>query len=359
MDQLGQPYQTIRWHVDPEQSVDTLSRNKDIHEAARMLREGKLVAFPTETVYGLGADAASQEAVSAIYTAKGRPSDNPLIIHIGEKEQLYTLAAEVPPAGEVLMRRFWPGPLTLILPHRGTLAPKVTAGLDTVGVRMPSHPVSLALLRVSGAPVAAPSANRSGKPSPTDADHVWHDLQGRIHGLVDGGPTGVGVESTVVDVTGEVPLLLRPGGITWEELQEAVGEVQVDPAIVQEGTAPRSPGMKYRHYAPQGEMWVVVGEGAAQIRRVQALADEARRQGKKVGIFSTEEHRAYYQADWVLPCGSRQDPASIARELYRGLRRFDQLGADTIVAEGFPPEGLFHSVMNRLSKAAEGRVVQA
>lgn len=346
--------ETKRWNIDGKTD---LHEDPDIREAAAFLRRGRLVAFPTETVYGLGADATDPEAVLSIYQAKGRPSDNPLIVHLADLEQLGDWVQEVPESGRVLARSFWPGPLTLILPHRGNLAPQVTAGLSTVGVRIPSHPAALALLRASALPVAAPSANRSGKPSPTEAGHVWTDLGGRIDGLLDGGATGVGLESTVVDVTVAPPVMLRPGGVTLEMLRGALGEVRVDPGLEKEEEAPRSPGMKYRHYAPQGEMWVVTGEGEEQVDRIQQMADQASRSGKKTGILCTEEHASRYRADWVVVCGQRSRPDSIARGLYRALRRFDEVGAEWIVAEGFPNEGVLFSVMNRLSKAAAGRVI--
>ncbi|MFC4077336.1 L-threonylcarbamoyladenylate synthase [Salinithrix halophila] len=351
--------ETTRWTVDEELDEGILINDPGIREAAALLREGRLVAFPTETVYGLGADARSEEAVSAIYRAKGRPSDNPLIVHIADLNQLKEWVGKVPPLGQALIRRFWPGPLTLVLRYRRGLASQVTAGLSTVGVRMPAHPVSLALLRAAGVPVAAPSANQSGKPSPTEADHVWDDLAGRIDGLLDGGPTGVGVESTVVDVTGEVPILLRPGGVTLDRLRKVAGRVDVDPGLEQEGEAPRSPGMKYRHYAPQGEMWLVMGEGEALRRRMAELARQASQAGNRVGILTTEENQSVYQADKVLSLGSRKDPASVARNLYAALRTCDDARLDVIYAEAFPMEGVYHSVMNRLLKAAEGRVIPA
>lgn len=349
----------LRWRIESYGTVDALRKHPAIREAAQILREGGLVAFPTETVYGLGADARSEKAVSRIFTAKGRPGDNPLIVHIGQVSKLRDLIAELPPKGESLIRRFWPGPLTLVLPHKGTVARKVTAGLDTVGVRMPSHPVALALLQESGLPVAAPSANRSGRPSPTEAEHVWEDLGERIDGLLDAGPTGVGVESTVVDVTGPVPLLLRPGGVTLEELRETVGEVRVDPGLEGDEHPPRSPGMKYRHYAPEGEMWLVEGSGEALVQRIRRLAEEARRDGRRVGILTTEENRHRYEADRVVACGRRNEPESVAHHLYRSLREMDRAGVDYILAETFPAEGLFRSVMNRLHKAAGGRVYRA
>ncbi|WP_091737001.1 L-threonylcarbamoyladenylate synthase [Marininema mesophilum] len=348
--------ETKRWRVDESMDEAKLINDPAIQEAASLLRDRRLVAFPTETVYGLGANAQSEEAVASIFTAKGRPSDNPLIVHIADVESLDQWM-EMTPQGEALLKCFWPGPLTLVGRHKGTLASGTTAGLPTVGVRIPSHPVARALLRCSGVPVAAPSANRSGKPSPTTADHVWQDLMGRIDGIVDGGVTGVGVESTVVDVTGEVPILLRPGGITLDQLRSISGEVQVDPGIEQEGLVPRSPGMKYRHYAPQGEMWLVVGDGEEQRSKVARMAMDAAQKGQRVAVLTTEENRDTYQVDHVISLGRRDDPASVARGLYAALRTCDDLGVDVIYTEAFPVEGIYYSVMNRLLKAAEGRIV--
>ncbi|WP_089965443.1 L-threonylcarbamoyladenylate synthase [Lihuaxuella thermophila] len=337
---------------------DELKNREEVIRAADCLRQGGLVAFPTETVYGLGAIATSEQAVAQIFAAKGRPSDNPLIIHIGDKDQLSHWVSELPDVAGKLVRSFWPGPLTLVLPHQGNIAANVTAGLDTVAVRMPSHPVALALLQLAGEPVAAPSANRSGRPSPTEAAHVWHDLAGRLDILLDGGETGVGVESTVVDVTGEIPVLLRPGGITVEALTRAVGHVEIDAGLKQEESVPRSPGMKYRHYAPQAEMWLVEGQEEHVLARIRELGADAMRRGRKVGILTTEEHADKFHADVVIPCGRRSDPLSVARGLYQALRTFDARGVDFILAEAFPEKGIFYSVMNRLRKAADGKVIR-
>ncbi|SFS34811.1 L-threonylcarbamoyladenylate synthase [Marininema halotolerans] len=347
---------TKLWRVNEQWDEAKLLDDPSIQEAAALIQQGRLVAFPTETVYGLGANARSGEAVTSIFTAKGRPSDNPLIVHIADTSALDDWA-EMPSQGTTLLQRFWPGPLTLVIRHKGTLAQETTAGLTTVGVRIPSHPVARALLRCAAVPVAAPSANRSGRPSPTTAEHVWQDLAGRIDGIVDGGMTGVGVESTVVDVTGEVPVLLRPGGITLDQLRSVVGEVQVDPGLEREGEVPRSPGMKYRHYAPHGQMWLVAGSGDKQRTKVKQLANEAIQQGKRVAILTTVENKDAYPTGHVLSLGSRENPASVAQGLYAALRTCDDIGVDIIYAEAFPVEGLYHSVMNRLLKAAEGRII--
>jgi len=336
---------------------EALRNRPEVIQAAEVLKNGGLVAFPTETVYGLGAIATDSEAVQHIFAAKGRPSDNPLIIHFGQMEDIRDWVAEFPPLAEKLAETFWPGPLTLVLPHRGNLSPFVTAGLPTVAVRVPDHPVALSLLSQVRLPVAAPSANRSGRPSPTAAEHVWQDLEGRFDLLLDGGITGVGLESTVVDVTGEIPVVLRPGGIPLEALEKAVGRVEVDPGIQQAMKNPRSPGMKYRHYAPEANMWLIQGEYPALLNLMRSKVQEAKRTGVKVGVLVTEESRGKVEADVVVICGRRNDPESVARGLYRALREFDEQKVDLIFSETFPEEGVFHAVMNRLHKAAEGKVI--
>lgn len=346
------------YRVDCKLDDCQLRQSEAVQKAATLLKEGKLVAFPTETVYGLGAIATSDESVAGIFTAKGRPSDNPLIIHIGNREQLDRWVATIPEAAQTLMDKYWPGPLTLVLPHCHNLADNVTAGLSTVGIRMPDHPVALALLNEVEIPVAAPSANRSGKPSPTTAEHVWRDLAGKIDAILDGGPAGIGVESTVVDLSGEVPALLRPGGITLEQLRETLGEVKVDPGIQDQKQIPRSPGMKYRHYAPQGEMWLIKGDLEQVVSYIQKKVREAGEKGKRVGVLTTRENKDKYRADCVIAAGSRAEPFSVAQRLYDALRRFDEQGVEIIFAESFPEQGLYYSVMNRIKKAASGKIVE-
>lgn len=351
--------QTKVWHVD--KNLDEHRTYPQIVEAARLIRQGEVVAFPTETVYGLGANAWSDQAVEKIFTAKGRPSDNPLIVHISDLSQLALVASEVPEQARRLMEVFWPGPLTLILPKQDQVAERVVAGLATVGVRMPDHPVARALIRAAGVPVAAPSANRSGRPSPTTAQHVLMDLDGRIAGVVDAGSAGVGVESTVLDVTVQPPMILRPGGITREQLQEVLGEVVVDPANEQKAERPRSPGMKYTHYAPQGEMWVVDGEPEPARARMLELLKSAAAAGLKTGVLATRETAAWWReqpdAEVVLACGSASDLPAAAQELYACLRRFDEEQVAYIVAQAYPRSGLGAAIMNRLEKAAGGRVI--
>jgi len=350
---------TKHWVVEKyvENRGDYPQYQQAIQEAALFIRQNELVAFPTETVYGLGGNGLVDETVEKIYQAKGRPSDNPLILHIAHRDQLHDLVTHIPPMAEALMDAFWPGPLTLVLPKKPGVAMRASAGLDTVAVRMPDHPVALDLIQEAGVPIAAPSANRSGRPSPTTAQHVLQDLGGKIAGVLDGGPTGIGVESTVVDACGEVPVILRPGGITAEQIAEITGEVALDPGLISETVAPRSPGMKYRHYAPEGEMWLVEGETLADtIRAINDLIGKARAEGRKVGVLTTEENQqAYPQADLVLSCGKREELITVARNLYDVLRKMDDDHIDLILAETFPEQGVGQAIMNRLRKAAGGK----
>lgn len=345
--------ETTYWSVD--KSVDSLEIYPQITQAADLLMNNEVVAFPTETVYGLGGNAKSDEAIRKIFAAKGRPSDNPLIIHIADKSQLKEFVTEVPAAAERLMDHFWPGPLTIILPYKkGSLSDGATAGLDTVGVRMPDHPVALAIIKKSGLPIAAPSANQSGRPSPTSALHVKEDLAGKIAGIVDGGTTGVGVESTVVDCTMDVPVILRPGGVTKEQLEKVIGEVRVDPALTDVSEKPKSPGMKYRHYAPDAPLYLVDGSR----EQLQELVNEGKKEGLKVGILTTKENEDFYDADYIFACGERARLETVAGSIYEALRRFNKEHVDIIYSEMFPNEGVGHAIMNRLMKAAGHRVLK-
>jgi L-threonylcarbamoyladenylate synthase len=334
-------------------TVDTNSPESypQLNEASLWIKKNEVIAFPTETVYGLGGNALSDEAIGKIFEAKGRPSDNPLIVHIAKREQLHGVVSEIPESAEKLMNHFWPGPLTIIMPKGKVVSEKVTAGLHTVAVRMPDHPVALALLRYADLPVAAPSANLSGKPSPTTAKHVYDDLDGRITGIVDGGSTGVGVESTVVDCTTAVVTILRPGGVTKEELEAVVGDVAVDPALLSSGQAPKSPGMKYTHYAPKAPLILVQGSQET----LQKLVTRDRKLGKKIGVLTTEENQHLYDADVVLSCGTRANLSTVANRLYDVLRAFNYSHVDKIYSEVFPKEGVGVAVMNRLEKAAGGQ----
>ena len=267
-------------------------KDEELKEAAGILRSGGLVAFPTETVYGLGGNALDEDAARKIYAAKGRPSDNPLIAHVSCVEEVAPLVKEIPEAGRKLMEAFWPGPLTMIFPKSEKVPYGTTGGLDTVAVRFPNHPVARAIIRAAGLPIAAPSANSSGKPSPTRASHVEYDLNGKIDMIVDGGAAEWGLESTIVDVSDEIPMILRPGAVTKEMIEAVVGQVEIDPAILHKPTAdfkPKAPGMKYTHYSPKAEVFLVKGEQTAVAERINALAAAERAAGKKVGVMATEE----------------------------------------------------------------------
>lgn len=334
-----------------------------IRIASNVIRKGGLVAFPTETVYGLGADALNSNAVAKIFGAKERPADNPMIIHVARKDDVYRLAEQIPDKAEKLMDEFWPGPLTLIL-QRSTMVPHITvASMDTVAIRMPDNKVALALIDESDTPIAAPSANRAGKPSPTTAQHVIDDLAGRIDVVLDGGPTRVGVESTVVDMTTRVPQILRPGGISLEELRKALGVVKLHPVAVAGKririVKARSPGIKHRHYAPEGEMILVEGELSKVVKRIKELSAISMADGKKVGILATDETFPYYDADSLKSLGSRNNVAAIARNLFNRLREFDDEKVDLIIAEGIPTKGLGLAVMNRLRRAANFNIISA
>lgn len=335
---------------------------KVLEEAAAVIRNGGLAAFPTETVYGLGANALDEKAAKKIYEAKGRPSDNPLIAHIADLDGLKPLVSEIPEAGRKLAEAFWPGPLTLVFPKSGIVPHGTTGGLETVAVRMPSDPVARELIRLAGVPIAAPSANTSGRPSPTRAEHVFQDMDGKIDLIVDGGPVGIGVESTIVDVTEEIPTLLRPGAITMEMLGSVVGKVDVDPAItgpMRADVKPKAPGMKYRHYAPKASLTLVEGDAEVVTARINNLAAKKLGEGLRVGIICTEETKALYPAGMVKSIGLRADEATVAHNLYAVLREFDDLEADVIFSESFPADELGQAIMNRLNKAAGYQIIQA
>jgi len=318
--------------------------------AADYLNKGEVVAFPTETVYGLGAVATDPEAVRKIFEAKGRPSDNPLIVHIGTKEEIAQYAKDIPDVATQLMESFWPGPLTLIMNVQpGVLAANVTAGLSTVGLRMPDHPVALKLLKTVGKPVAAPSANRSGKPSPTEAEHVFHDLNGKIPAIIDGGMTGIGVESTVLDVTTKIPVILRPGGVTKEMIENVIGTVsESKPFGVGEAETPRAPGMKYKHYAPDSPVYLIVPDHET----IAGAIRETKADGKKVALIGPETF-SDTGADWFFSTGALDDLKEFTKTLYAALRACDETGADVIFAVETSREGVGAAIMNRLEKAAD------
>lgn len=341
--------------------IDVENINPDqLQEAGDLIAAGELVAFPTETVYGLGGDALHPDAAKKIYEAKGRPSDNPLIIHIAEVSDLERVAKVVPEQAKKLADAFWPGPLTMIVWKKEEVPYATTGGLETVAVRMPNHPVALELIRKSGKLIAAPSANTSGRPSPTEASHVMGDLEGRIAMVLDGGPVGIGIESTIIDLTEPTPMILRPGYITPEMLSEVLGEeVIIDPGIMaaDDTTKPKAPGMKYKHYAPNADMVIVDGEKDAVIQKINALTEEARKERKNVAVIATEETKDDYIADVVLSIGKREDEDSIAKHMYKILRDCDTLDVEIIYSESFKTPRIGQAIMNRLLKAAAHQVI--
>lgn len=332
--------------------ADTIAR------AGVILKKGGLVAFPTETVYGLGGDATNPEASHKIYAAKGRPSDNPLIVHISNAKALEKIVTETPQAAYTLMKRFWPGPLTMIFRKNERIPYETTGGMETVAVRMPSDPIARALIDASTGYIAAPSANISGRPSPTQAEHVAQDLGGKIDMILDGGAVHIGLESTIIDLTEDVPIILRPGYITLEMLREVLGEVRVDPALIAADSdqKPKAPGMKYRHYAPKANLKVVEGETDAVVQAINRMCKELTVQKKKVGILATEETKERYSQGIVISMGARDDEEAIARHLYGSLRQFDEWGVDEILSESFTTAGIGQAIMNRLLKAAGHQV---
>jgi len=331
--------------------VDNLLDNeKSYQQAVDILNEGGVVAFPTETVYGLGALATDEQAVRKIFEAKGRPSDNPLIVHIGNREAVEQYAIQIPDDAYKLMEKFWPGPLTLVFHKRpGVIAPSVTPGFETVGLRMPDHPVALELLQTLDGPLAAPSANRSGKPSPTEAGHVLKDLHGRIPLILDGGETGVGVESTVLDMTVSPPAILRPGGVTKEMIESVIGPIHTESGVADD-QAPRAPGMKYMHYAPESPLFVIAPDEAKIAEAVRLLHAE----GKKVAVIGPDEF-TIPEADWYFAVGPLHKPEAMASTLYRAIRQCDVTEADIILAAETEMSGVGAAVMNRLTKAADGK----
>lgn len=323
-------------------------------QAGDLIKDGGLVAFPTETVYGLGGDALNPESSRKIYAAKGRPSDNPLIIHVADWTSIKKICIDIPDEAKQLADAFWPGPLTMILKKSSAVPYETTGGLDTVAVRMPDHPVAISLIKAAGGYIAAPSANLSGRPSPTAAVHVIEDMDGRIDMILDGGDVGIGLESTIVDLTERIPMILRPGYVTQEMLNRVLGRVDVDITLMDQGTgqAPKAPGMKYRHYAPKGSMCLIEGDREAVIRRMNAEVKKARLRGERTGVMITDEIWEQVSADVKKSVGNRENEYEIARRLYRILREFDEEGVTAIFSESFSSDGFGQAVMNRLLKAA-------
>ena len=330
-----------------------------IARAGEILKQGGLVAFPTETVYGLGGNALDPEASKKIYAAKGRPSDNPLIVHIADMESLERLVTEVPEKARILAEKFWPGPLTMIFPKTEVVPFETTGGLDSVAVRFPSDSIAQAMIRAAGGYVAAPSANTSGRPSPTTAQHVEEDLGDAIDMIIDGGPVGIGLESTIVDFTEDVPVVLRPGYISLEMLKETLGEVRMDKGLISPDSSirPKAPGMKYRHYAPKADLAIVEGETDAVVEAVNGFSAAADERGEQVGIIAAEETVSRYPKGIVKCIGSREEEETIAHNLYEVLREFDQCQVSEIYSEAFYTPKMGQAIMNRLLKAAGHKII--
>lgn len=345
--------------------IEKIDRNQMdeqvLAKAGEILKNGGLVAFPTETVYGLGANALNEDAAMKTYAAKGRPSDNPLIVHIADVEDLSIVARNISDKAKQVMERFWPGPLTLIFEKQYIVPYGTTGGLSTVAVRMPTDEIAKAVIRAGGGYISAPSANTSGRPSPTSAEHVQEDFDGKIDMIIDGGAVDIGLESTIVDMTVDPPMILRPGAITKEMLEEVVGEVAVDAALISEESqeAPKAPGMKYRHYAPKAQLMIVEGEMESVVKAIRQIAYEQTRLGFKVGIIATTETEEFYTNGVVKNIGTRTNESSIAKNLYRVLREFDEEDVDYIYSECFVADGIGDAIMNRLIKAAGHHMIRA
>lgn len=339
-------------------TADRLDREALVR-AGEILRSGGLVAFPTETVYGLGGNALDPRASMKIYAAKGRPSDNPLIVHIAQMKDLEEIVTEIPERAKLLAKTYWPGPLTMILPKADKVPLETTGGLSSVAVRFPSDPIARELILQAGGYVAAPSANTSGRPSPTTAEHVMEDLGDAIDMIIDGGQVGIGLESTIVDFTEEIPVVLRPGYISLEMLQELLGEVRMDRGLLKSDSQirPKAPGMKYRHYAPKADLTIVEGETDGVVNAINHFAEEAAGLGKQVGIIATDETFARYPLGVVKSIGSREEEETIAHHLYEVLREFDQCQVSAIYSEAFYTPRMGQAIMNRLLKAAGHKIL--
>ena len=338
---------------------NTIKDDAEIEKAGQIIRNGGLVAFPTETVYGLGGDALNAQSSQKIYAAKGRPSDNPLIVHICRLDDIYDIVSEFPESAQKLAENYWPGPITMVLPKSDKVPDETTGGLSTVAVRMPVDPIALSFIKAAGGYVAAPSANTSGKPSPTKAKYVIEDMDGKIDMIIDGGDVEIGLESTIVDLSGTVPMLLRPGFITLDMLRECLGEVRMDPTLFSGDykEPPKAPGMKYRHYAPKGILTIVSGMEIAVVERINELVETAVLEGKKVGVIATDETLPKYDCSCVKSVGTRKDEVSIAHNLYRILREFDDEDVELIYSEAFDTPNMGQAIMNRLLKAAGHHVM--
>lgn len=335
-------------------------QEKDIRKAGEILQNGGLVAFPTETVYGLGANALDEDAAAKIYAAKGRPSDNPLIVHIVNMKDLESIVEAVPDGARRLAAKFWPGPLTMIFKKKPCVPYGTTGGLDTVAVRMPDHAVAQAVIAAGGGFIAAPSANTSGRPSPTSAAHVAEDMNGKIEMIIDGGDVGIGLESTIVDFSEEVPVILRPGYINQEMLEEVLGHVEMDKALIDpdSGIRPKAPGMKYRHYAPKANLIVVEGEKQSVVQKINEKIRESEAKGERIGVICTDETAEFYEGGIVKSIGSLSEEITIAQHLYGILREFDGIEVSEIYSEAFQTPKMGQAIMNRLMKAAGHQIIE-
>ncbi len=332
-----------------------------IEEAASVIKAGGLVAFPTETVYGLGGDALLPESSRKIYEAKGRPSDNPLIVHIAEFDDIVKIVESVPEAAKILADKYWPGPLTMIFKKKPIVPDETTGGLDTVAVRFPSHPVARQLIRSSGGYIAAPSANISGRPSPTSGEHVRQDMDGRIDMIIDSGNCDIGLESTIIDLTGDVPMMLRPGYVNEQMLQNVIGEIEKDPAVFGKADAnavPKAPGMKYRHYAPKGQLTIVSGDNDSVVGFIREMTDKKDKDTRVAVLCCSADAAQFPNADLIGDIGSRDDELQIANRLYALLRKCDEENIDQIYSEEFDTPGLGLAIMNRLIKAAGHSIIK-
>ncbi len=343
--------------------IDRNNPDKELlQEAGKLLKQGALVAFPTETVYGLGGDGLQENAAARIYAAKGRPSDNPLILHIADMKALDVLAVDIPELAYRLAEKFWPGPLTMILKKSPAVPYATTGGLETVAIRMPSDEIAREIIRASGSYIAAPSANLSGRPSPTKAEHVIEDLSGRIEMIVDGGDSDIGLESSIIDLSGGVPLILRPGYITKEDFEQVVAEVEYDNAVLatkpQESIVAKAPGMKYRHYAPKGQITIVEGESFAVTSKINALVKEQEAKGVRVAVLCAEETKESYCCKHIYSLGSLKSEKDISAHLFAVLRSFDTEQMEVIYSESFEKTRLAGAIMNRLRKAAGYQILQ-
>ena len=333
---------------------------KWIEEAGQILKDGGLVAFPTETVYGLGANALDEEAAAKIYSAKGRPSDNPLIVHIADFSDLEKIVEEVPEEAKKLADAFWPGPLTMIMRKNEKVPYGTTGGLETVAVRMPNHEIALKMIRAGGGFIAAPSANTSGRPSPTMASHVAEDMNGKIDMILDGGSVGIGLESTIIDLSEEIPTILRPGFITQQMLADVIGRVEIDAALIDNNSKvhPKAPGMKYRHYAPKANMILIRGEKEKVAQKIRQLVEEELKEGRTPGILCAEETAHLYPEGMIKKIGTLREELTISRHLYGALREFDEEKVSSIFSETFETPVLGTAIMNRLMKAAGHQLIE-